>query len=113
MTTVVKCCFCKVTIEGDVRHCVPPGYPRDPRNDGRSLCAVCGGGPTPTLDEICWTLDEELANRRYRTLLLGTVVVVVAGALGGLLFGPWGLLACPGLGLLGAIVLRASERRTW
>ena len=120
----MKCCYCKKTIQGEVQYSIPEGYPRDPRNDGRPLCAVCGGGPTPTLDEICWALDEELADRRLR-VLLGTVAVVVVGIFGGIfggiVFGPWGLLACPGLGLLGvvflhllgAVFLHSPKKRCW
>ncbi len=54
-----RCCYCKKDYDGEHNFEVPPGYPDDPAHDGKPLCDGCGGGPTPTLDEICARLDEE------------------------------------------------------
>jgi hypothetical protein len=60
-----KCCACEKDFKGKLEYCIPEGFANNRDHDNKPLCDRCGSEPTPTLDEICKKLDQDIWRRRF------------------------------------------------
>jgi hypothetical protein len=59
-----QCCYCEKEFNGKNTYAIPEDYPTNKAHELKPLCGRCGGRETPTLDEICEKLDNDLRKDR-------------------------------------------------
>jgi hypothetical protein len=58
-----QCCYCEKEFNGKNTYAIPEDYPTNKAHELKPLCGRCGGRETPTLDEICEKLDNDLRKK--------------------------------------------------